>query len=67
MAAWVQEAVKGLALPQGVDVPAVNAVLIGAVEGVAILGAAGLTGDVAAREAAAITSLVRGVYPAAAV
>jgi hypothetical protein len=63
----VQEAVKGLALPQGVDVPAVNAVLIGAVEGVAILGAAGLTGDVAAREAAAITSLVRGVYPAAAV
>jgi len=62
MGAWVQEAVQGLALPQGMDVPAVNAMLIGAVEGVAILGAAGMTGDVALRQEAALRRIVRAVY-----
>ena len=59
----MQAAAQGLAVPPGVDVPALNALLIGAVEGVAILGAAGLTGDVQGREEAALRDLVRGVYP----
>jgi AcrR family transcriptional regulator len=67
MAAWVQGAVAGLAVPQGVDVAAVNAMLIGAVEGVAILGAAGLTGDVEGRQEAALHVLVRAVYAEAGV
>lgn len=62
LAAWVQAAVEGLAKPQGVDVAAVNAMLIGAVEGVAILGAAGLTGDVVGRQEEALRVLVRAVY-----
>jgi hypothetical protein len=59
---WVQRAVAGLAVPQGLDVAAVNAMLIGAVEGVAILGAAGMTGDVEGRQEAALRVLVRAVY-----
>lgn len=62
MAAWVRGAAAGLVPPPGMDVPAINALLIGAVEGVCILGAAGLTGDAEGRADAALRNLVRGVY-----
>ena len=63
LATWVGVRAQGLVRPEGCDVAAINAVLIAAVEGVAILGAAGLTHEVATREEAAIRTLVRAVYP----
>ena len=60
LAAWVAARAAGLVRPEGRDVAAINAALIAAVEGLAILGAVGLSD--AAREAAAVRALVQGVY-----
>ena len=60
---WLIQIGAGLTPPQIQDLPAVNAVLIAAVEGMAILGSAGLTGDgVHAREEAALSALIDKVY-----
>ncbi|MFM2350941.1 MAG: hypothetical protein RIR04_1907 [Pseudomonadota bacterium] len=56
---WLMQTGAGLTPPQVHDLPALNAVLIAAVEGMSILGSAGLTGDaVLAREEAALLTLV---------
>lgn len=62
MADFVAARAAGLARPEGCDVFALNAVLIAAVEGIAVLGTVG-PGDAAeARQEAAVRALVRGVY-----
>lgn len=60
MAEWVAARAAGLAPPEAVDVGAVNAVLIAAVEGLAVLGAVGVSD--ADRVEAAVRALVQGVY-----
>lgn len=64
LARWV--AAKGQALPPppGCDAPALNAMLIAAVEGAAILGAPGMEISEASRQRqrAALIRLIRGVY-----
>ena len=42
LGAWVAEARQGLDLPPGLDIPALNALIIAAVEGAAILGPVGM-------------------------
>ena len=60
---WLSSTAAGLTAPSGLDIYALNAVLIAAVEGLAILGSAGLTGpEVALREEAALIHLVRASY-----
>lgn len=68
LAGWVSEARAGLALPEGRDTGALNALLIAAVEGAAIFGLAGLdpeAPETPARLEAALTSLVMGAYRSA--
>ncbi|MFN0113120.1 MAG: TetR/AcrR family transcriptional regulator [Paracoccaceae bacterium] len=64
---WVLAARGGLAPPEGIDAPALNAALIATVEGMTVLGAAGMPLDDAASRArarAALRRLVRGAYVA---
>ncbi|MEO7380512.1 MAG: TetR/AcrR family transcriptional regulator [Paracoccaceae bacterium] len=61
--AWVVAARQGLAVPKGVDVPALNAVIIAAVEGATILGPVGMErGSDAAR--ARLIPVLRGLIRA---
>jgi AcrR family transcriptional regulator len=62
LAQWVGARAEGLARPKGVDVAALNAVLIAAVEGLAILGAVGLDSESDARTEAALRALVAAAY-----
>lgn len=61
---WVAAQSRNLAPPEGSDAPALNAMLIAAVEGAAILGAVGMsdTDEARQRQQAALRRLVRGVY-----
>ncbi len=60
---WLKLRAAGLAPPPGRDVFALNAALVAAVEGLAVLGGAGLTGpEVQARQEAALRALLHGVY-----
>jgi AcrR family transcriptional regulator len=60
---WVRSRTAGVPLPEGRDVPAINALLIAAVEGMVILGAVGLSGDVLDRQEAALNALISAAYP----
>lgn len=62
---WVMAARGSLVQPEGLDAPALNAALIAAVEGMTVLGAAGLPLDDNAnrdRARAALRRLVAGAY-----
>lgn len=64
MATWVARARQDLAPPPGLDAPALNAVLVAAAEGAALLGTAGL-GDSAedrARIDAALERIARAAF-----
>jgi AcrR family transcriptional regulator len=62
---WMRQTASGLTPPPDLDVFALNAVLIAAVEGLAILGPAGVTGaEAEARQDAALTRLIRLAYVA---
>jgi len=62
MQEWMHEARGELVPPEGVDAPALNAVLIAAVEGLAQAGPAGLEPDAAPRARAALLRLLRCGY-----
>ena len=60
---WLSQTAAGLTPPPDLDFYALNATLIAAVEGLAILGGIGTTGpEVANRQEAAITHIVRAIY-----
>lgn len=59
---WMREARGDLVPPEGIDAPAVNAILIAAVEGLALTGGAGLAPDGADRAQAALRHLLRRSY-----
>jgi AcrR family transcriptional regulator len=64
---WVIAARGTLAPPDGLDAPALNAILIAAVEGITVLGAAGLSLDDPAdrdRARAALRRIIAGAYAA---
>ncbi|EYD76077.1 putative transcriptional regulator protein, TetR family [Rubellimicrobium mesophilum DSM 19309] len=62
MQAWMREARGDLVPPEGVDAAALNAVLIAAVEGLALSGATGLGSDAGPRTRAALLQLMRCGY-----
>jgi AcrR family transcriptional regulator len=65
---WVMAARGELTPPEGMDAPAVNAALIGAVEGLTVLNAAGLSLDNPAdrdRARAALRRIIAGAYAVA--
>lgn len=62
MQEWMQAARGDLMPPEGVDAPALNAVLIAAVEGLALAGPTGLGHDAADRARAALLKLLRCGY-----
>ncbi len=64
MAAYVEGRAAGMARPPGRDVAAINAALIAAVEGMVLLGPAGLEDEGGARQRAAVQALVAAVYAA---
>lgn len=60
---WLSHTAAGLTPPSGLDIFALNATLIAAVEGIAILGGVGLTGpDMTNRQEAALSLIVRATY-----
>jgi hypothetical protein len=62
MQEWMREARGELVPPEGVDAPALNAVLIAAVEGLALAGPAGLGPNATPRVRAALLRLLRCGY-----
>jgi AcrR family transcriptional regulator len=65
--AWVMEAGKGLVLPQGFDFFALNALIVAAVEGAAVLGPMGMeSGSAEARErlVPALRRMIAGAFAA---
>lgn len=70
LAAWVIAAREGLTLPEGLDIPALNALIIAAVEGIAILGPVGMEkGPEAARDRLLpeLRRIIRAAYGGAAI
>lgn len=67
MMQWVAEARKGLTPPPGLDAPALNAVLVAAAEGAALLGTAGIgdSPEDRARIDAALERIARAAFAAA--
>lgn len=67
MMQWVAEARKGLTPPPGLDAPALNAVLVAAAEGAALLGTAGIgdSPEDRARIDAALEHIARAAFAAA--
>ncbi|EYD72144.1 putative transcriptional regulator protein, TetR family [Rubellimicrobium mesophilum DSM 19309] len=59
---WMRQARGDLAPPEGVDAPALNSVLIAAVEGLALSGGTGLDADGGERLRHALVHLVRRAY-----
>ncbi len=60
---WLSHTAEGLTPPPGLDIFALNATLIAAVEGLVILGSVGLTGpDIATRQEAALKHIIRATY-----
>ncbi len=64
MAAYVEARASGMVRPAGRDVAAINAALIAAVEGMVLLGPAGLDDAGGERQRAAVQALVAAVYAA---
>ncbi len=62
LSGWVQARATGIARPDGRDEAALNAVLIAAVEGLAIFGPVGLDHDASARQEAALRQIIGAVY-----
>ena len=62
MGEWMRAARGTLVPPEGADAPALNAVLIAAVEGLALSGATGLDPDAPGRSRAALLRLLRRGY-----
>jgi AcrR family transcriptional regulator len=65
LGAWVMAARQGLDMPTGVDVPALNALVIAAVEGAAILGPVGMekgTDATRARLLPELQRIIAGAY-----
>jgi AcrR family transcriptional regulator len=62
MAAYVNGRASGMVRPAGRDVAAINAALIAAVEGMVLLGPAGLDDAGGERQRAAVQALVGAVY-----
>lgn len=64
LGAWVIAARQGLALLEGIDIPALNALIIAAVEGAAILGPVGMEAGTDAARARLLPELRRVIVAA---